>query len=111
MSTPAIPRPRLGDGILTEIADEADSRVAAYAGRDLPDDTGYAYLRENAAIARRECATEFAAKNGSWRLLLRKEYTETLGCTDPADIRVELIELIGVAAAWVAAIDSRGVRS
>jgi hypothetical protein len=78
-----------------------------YGPGDHPDGTGYAYLREQAEKAARECETAFAAGMGSWRLTLRKEYRSALACTEPDHLRDELLRVAAVAVAWANAIEQR----
>lgn len=94
-------------GVLIEIRDERRSQDEKWGEQNHVDDTGYSYLKEKAAIAKRECDTAFASGNGSWRLILREEFCEVLAETDPAKVREELIQVAAVAVNWIEAIDRR----
>lgn len=99
--------PVLRRPVLAEVDAERARQDAKWGEQSHKDDTGYRYLVEKANIARRECDTEFASGNGSWRLILREEFAEALACIDPAELREELIQVAAVAVAWVEAIDRR----
>lgn len=95
-------------GVLREVLTERARQDAKWGEQNHPDGTGYAYLRDRSDIARRECDSEFAAGNGSWRLILREEYREALAAApDSPELREELIQVAAVAVAWVEAIDRR----
>ena len=50
-------------------------------------------------------AHRYTGGEGTWADILREEYFEALAETDPARLRVELIQVAAVAVAWVEAID------
>lgn len=103
--------PMLQRPVLAEVDAERRRQDEKWGEQNHEDGVGYRYLRRKAAIARRECDAGFAAGSGSWRLILREEYAEALACTDPADLRAELIQVAAVAVAWIEAIDRRAATS
>jgi hypothetical protein len=93
--------------VLAEVDAERTRQDEKWGVQNHPDGTGYSYLVTKANTARRDCDHEFAAGNGSWRLILREEFAEALACTDPAELRAELVQVAAVAVAWIEAIDRR----
>lgn len=93
--------------VLAEIAVERAQQDARWGQQNHPDGTGYAYMRDRAEIARRECNTAFANGSGTWRHILREEYREALAATTVEELRAELVQVAAVATAWIQAIDRR----
>ena len=104
-------RAAVTDLVLAEVAEERARQQEQWGTQNHPDGTGFAYLRDHAAKARRECETAFANDRGTWRHILREEYREALACQDPAELRAELVQVAAVAVAWIEAIDRRGSTS
>lgn len=92
---------------ITSEAVAAKERLAATLPAELDDGTGYAYLRERAAIAHRECETRLQTGHGSWRLILREHYRQTVAQDDLADLRAGLLEVAATALLWIDDIDRR----
>jgi hypothetical protein len=57
------------------------------------------------AIAR--CDELHRSGAGTWENILTEEWAEALATSDPIELRRELIQVMAVAAAWIADIDSR----
>ena len=93
--------------VLVEVGAERIQQDVKWGQQDHEDGTGYEYLREQADRARRECDAAFAAGVGTWRHILREEYREAVACSDPAELRAELVQVAAVCVAWIEAIDRR----
>ena len=94
-------------GVLREVLAERRRQDARWGEQNHPNGTGYRYLREQADKARRECDTAAETGRVTWRLVLREEYREALACTDPAELREELLQVAAVAVVWIEALDRR----
>lgn len=75
---------------------------------DYPDETGYPYLAEHAALARRQYDAQVAASCITWRHKLRASYRDAMAM--PPDSQ-ELYDALGVmladVASWRAAMERR----
>ena len=99
--------PRSAD-VLAEVGCERVRQDRKWGEQNHPDGTGPTIPSLNAREhAIREC--DYAAKKGtlSWRHILEEEYREALAESDPAKLRIELVQVAAVAVSWVEAIDRR----
>lgn len=103
--------------VLCEVLEERQSQHARWGEQDHPDGTG-PLLRDpcggwyltNGALAdsaRLHCHRRAAVGGVTWADIFREETREALAEADPARLRVELLQVAAVAAAWVEAIDRR----
>jgi hypothetical protein len=69
-------------------------------GTSIANESWAEYARANCQQAADEGVT-------SWAGILYEEFTEAMAEEDPAKLRVELIQIAAVCAAWVTDIDSR----
>lgn len=72
-----------------------------------PDGTGYIGADAECAVARAKYDTAKASGGLTWVDILREEVAEAFEETDPARLKVELIQVAAVALAWAEALDRR----
>lgn len=96
-------------GIAAEIVEERQRQVEKWGEQHHPDGTGDAPI--SAASLRDEsierCNEAARAGKLTWEHILTEEYAEALCETDPDKLRVELLQVAAVCAAWAEDIDSR----
>lgn len=106
MSNPDHDTPR-PTGVYAEIAAERDRQDLKWGQQNHTDGTGQYPEQMDADVARMACQS--AAEGGylDWLHILREEVAEAFAETDPAELRVELVQVAAVAVAWIQAIDRR----
>ncbi len=92
--------------VLGDIEHERAAQDAKWGEQHWPDGTDASYA-VHADGARELCNLAAAEGRLTWRHILNEEHYEALAETDPAKLRVELIQIAAVAAAWAEDIDSR----
>jgi hypothetical protein len=92
--------------VLREVAAERVRQDAKWGEQNHPDGTDPVWA--GTANLCREKADRYA-KDGdlTWLHILREEVYEALAETDPAKLRVELVQVAAVAVNWIEAIDRR----
>ena len=97
--------------VLADVASERRRQDDLWGEQNHPDGTGRAAQVAAAEVAR--AITDRSAEAGTltWAEILTEETTEALAETDPAKLRRELVQVAAVAAAWIEALDRRGVGS
>jgi len=100
----------LGSNIIREIGVERRRQDEKWGEQNHPDGTSGEW-ETHANYFRR--SADAAAKDGklTWLHILIEEVYEAFAEVDPARLRVELIQVAAVAAAWAEAIDRRQVKS
>jgi hypothetical protein len=93
--------------VLADIQTEREAQDEKWGEQNHPDGTGGIFSVFSADDARARCQAAFAAGNGTWRHVLDEEIAEAYAETDPALLRVELIQAAAVIAAWIEALDRR----
>jgi hypothetical protein len=99
--------------VCEEICQERARQDGLWGEQNHPDGTGPKFVPLAAIIrdhARTTCNGEHKAGRGTWEMILAEEFWEAVAEEDSAKLRAELIQLAAVAAAWVEAIDRRGVQ-
>ena len=75
---------------------------------DYPDETGYPYLGEHAALARRQYDAQVAASAITWRHRLRATYREAMAAPpDSPELYDALGAMLADVASWMAAMQRR----
>ena len=80
-------------------------QLASYGVQEYPHGTGRPADRGVADQAHTHARQAAAAGTLSWRQLVMADMAEAFAQTDPARLRDELVHALGVAAAWVEALD------
>lgn len=101
--------------VLGELAEERARQDATWGEQHHPDGTGprvalagrLVSMEDQANDARLECQTAARRNSVTWRHILREEVHEAFAESDPAALRVELVQVAAVAVAWIEAIDRR----
>lgn len=90
-----------------EIDAERGRQLAKFGDQRHPDGTGQHPEQIDADVARMACQS--AAEGGylDWLHILREEVAEAFAESDRARLRVELIQVAAVCAAWVSDLDRR----
>ncbi|MFC8156327.1 hypothetical protein ACFUO0_20130 [Streptomyces cinereoruber] len=88
---------------------ERQLQLARFGDQRHPDGTGRLGYAQKATTARFACQTSAVDEEGGprWSLVLLEEVYEALAETDRARLRVELVQVAAVCAAWVWDIDQR----
>lgn len=94
--------------VLMDIATERLAQDAKWGQQNHPDGTGLTGSTFAANTARAICDMEHRAGRGTWNHIATEEFCEALAETDPAKLRVELVQSAAVLVAWIEAIDRRG---
>jgi hypothetical protein len=98
--------------VAAEIVAERARQDVQWGEQNHPDGTGvYGMQVLDADAMRNACKTAFAEGRGTWRHILSEEIGEAYAESDPAKLRVELLQAGAVIAAWVEAIDRRTAAS
>lgn len=107
--------------VLEEVHDERRRQHVKFGEQNWSDGTGprvafgsLDYMEEHANSAKRR--TDKAAQDGTltWKDILTEEFFEALAESDQAALRTELVQVAGVAVAWIEKIDrdrARGART
>lgn len=93
-------------GILDQISVERGEQDIKWGPQSHPDGTDVV-LKSLADEARTECQASFASGAGTWLHILEEEFCEAAAEEDPSKLRVELVQIAAVCAAWIQDIDSR----
>jgi len=93
--------------ILGEVRLERAAQDEKWGEQNHPDGTGADFYKRSADAHRLQCDEKFRRGQGTWNDILLEEVYEALAESDPAKLRVELIQVAAVATAWVEAIDRR----
>lgn len=90
---------------LHEVCNERLAQHVKWGEQNLPNGTGGGFRRTMARLKRLAC--EQAAQRGTvtWGHVLEEEFSEAMAETDPAKLKVELIQVAAVAVAWVEQLD------
>ena len=101
MTTPTL-------SILAEVLAERVRQDAKWGEQNHPDGTGLRADAAMAALAKADC--DRAARDGelTYRHILDEEVCEAFAETDPAKLRVELVQVAAVAVAWIEKLDRTG---
>jgi hypothetical protein len=96
---------------LRTIAEDVDAECgkqrARFGDPSYPNGTGRPGDREEADRLRAFCKAN-TPEEDNWRDILAEEVAEAFAETDTVRLRAELIQVMAVAAKWVAKIDRRG---
>lgn len=95
--------------VLVDIADERSRQDDKWGIQDHEDGTDVTFSVQR-DVHRRLCDDAFAVGKGTWRHILNEEVFEAYAETDPILLRAELVQVGAVTAAWIEAIDRRGVK-
>lgn len=90
-----------------EVLGERERQDARWGEQNHPDGTGDLVEVADAVFTRQLCDDAFRDGEGTWLHILAEEVAEAFAESDPAKLRVELIQVAAVAVAWVEAIDRR----
>jgi hypothetical protein len=94
--------------VLAEVAAERLRQDAKWGEQNHPDGTGITPEQQKLAdVARSMCQQVFAEGRGDWAHVLMEEVREALAESDPAKLRVELVQVAAVSVAWIEALDRR----
>lgn len=96
--------------VVCDVLNERQRQDAKWGEQNHPDgtgDDGWAGVGEIANCARNACDHAFATGGGTWRHIAMEEVAEAFAESDPAKLRVELVQAAAVLVAWVEAIDRR----
>lgn len=101
--------------IASEIVEERQRQVDKFGEQRHPDGLGHAPISAANFLAEARARCDKATSRGSsdtygtltWEEILTEEYAEALCETDPDKLRVELLQVAAVCAAWIEDIDSR----
>jgi hypothetical protein len=96
--------------VLVEIAYEREAQDRKWGEQNHPDGTGRPGDADMAILDRAKCKAN-GPEEDNWRDILQEEVSEAFAETDPARLRIELIQVAAVATAWIEHIDRRGVAS
>lgn len=94
--------------VAVEVAAERVRQDARWGEQNHPDGTGLPGDIIAAELARELCDKRAADGTVAWRDILLEEVCEAFAEADAGKLRMELVQVAAVAAAWVAAIDRRG---
>jgi hypothetical protein len=87
---------------------ERQAQLAKWGDQRHPDGTGAEYYVGMADQARDDVERSIAHFGGpEWALILLEEVYEALAESDPAKLRVELVQAAAVIAAWISDLDRR----
>ena len=86
---------------------ELANQLIKWGTQSHPHGTGGELAEERRTLAQAEC--DFLAAEGkvTWKAILEEEVAEAFAETDPAKLRLELVQVAAVCMQWVAAIDRR----
>lgn len=93
--------------VLGDLMGERDRQDAKFGEQNHPDGTAAAWDEKIAVSAREACDKAFAEGRGTWRHILFEEVAEAFAESDRDKLRAELLQVAGVAVAWVEALDRR----
>lgn len=101
----ALPKQAATRAVLDELASERRRQDDKWGEQNHPDGTGGLQQALEADKAREGCKAAFKHGSGTWMHVLIEEVFEAFAESDPAKLRVELIQVAAVAVAWAEAID------
>jgi hypothetical protein len=92
-----------------EIDAERQRQLAKFGDQHHPDGTGLHPARQKQLADEARSLCQRAAREGflAWSHILMEEVREAMAEEDPAALRMELMQVAAVCAAWIADIDSR----
>lgn len=95
-----------GDSLLVAVAEAMGAAFEAHGDADYPDGTGEQHrTMQRAADAALELA--YTHERDSWRHYVEASVTRTLVETDPAQLRVAIVDAMATLGLWVKAIERR----
>lgn len=94
-------------GFAEEIDAERQRQIQKFVEQHHPDGTGGSGALYVADRYRTIVDHALEAGNATWRDIALEEFYEALAESDPTRLRVELVQVAAVCAAWIADIDSR----
>lgn len=95
--------------VLVAIVAERAAQNSKWGEQNHPDGTGGPSRVADAEGMRQWTNMQAAERTLAWIDILEEEVAEALAETDPAKLRVELVQVAAVAVAWIEAIDRRAV--
>jgi predicted house-cleaning noncanonical NTP pyrophosphatase (MazG superfamily) len=90
--------------VLADVKAEREAQDRMWGVQEFPDGSGSEFA-EDADRAKLECATAYQQGELTWRHILAEEFFEALAESDPAALRVELVQTAAVAVKWIQSLD------
>lgn len=93
--------------VLSEVLAERQRQYALFGVQSFPDGTGGPSIQALSDLVRRACDQAFEQGEGTWLHIFLEEVLEALAEEDPAKIRAELLQAMGVGVQWIEDINRR----
>lgn len=96
------------DDVELAVRHERAAQDKKWGQQNHPDGTGNdPELVAMADVSKQICDVAFKSGHGTWYHILNEEFAEACAESDPAKLKMELIQVMAVCKAWIECIDRR----